>query len=240
MLPFCRRLTAATCLHLASHPDTPTRQHSFHDTVSPLTPSITSPGIHFLSGTRPKSPLLLPDSWIPSVLSHIRQTFSCHYFLRPHPSQQVQPFLLHPLIPACLLPDPADAPPLLPFRAALSTALHILSLLLHPSRRLTGLLQPACGVLLSSPASDSSPDSFPCLSTYSCPQDDLPKPVQFITICSTHSHSFRTYYCLVDVLLILVRLITMRAIHSHPVPAHQLAHYYCLTIPDPFSTGNLI
>jgi len=65
--------------------------------------------------------------------------FSPDYFLRPHPSQHLQPFLLHPLMPAHLLPYPADVPPLLPSRAALCSALYILSRLLHASSRLAGL-----------------------------------------------------------------------------------------------------
>jgi len=55
-----------------------------------------------------------------------------------------------------------------------------------------GLLRSARGLPLSSPASHSPPDSFLCLSTYSYLLDDLPKPGQFITICPTHSHAFRT------------------------------------------------
>jgi len=42
MLPFCGRLVAATCLLPASLLDTPARQLSFHDTLSPLNPSLTS------------------------------------------------------------------------------------------------------------------------------------------------------------------------------------------------------
>ena len=92
----------------------------------------------------------------------------------------------------------------------------------------------------SSPASHSPQDSFPYLSTYSYPLDYVPKPAQFITICPTHCHAFRPYNCSLGALLILARLITIRAIHSHAFPAHRLAHYYCLTIPDPFTTRNLI
>ena len=103
MLPFCGHLAAATSLLLCSRPDTPTRQLSFHDTLSPLTPSLTSPGIHFSSRTSPTSPPLLPHSQIPAVFLPIRWTISRHYFLRPHPSQYVQPFILHPLILAPLL-----------------------------------------------------------------------------------------------------------------------------------------
>ena len=92
-----------------------------------------------------------------------------------------------------------------------------------PSRAPTvfpGLLQSACVLPPFSPGSNSPPDSFPCLSTYSGPLDDLPKPAQFITICLTHSHAFRTYNCRLDSLLILARLITIRALHSHAFPAH--------------------
>ena len=162
------------------------------------------------------------------MLSRIRWTFSPHYFL------------LHPLIPAPLLPYSVNIPPLLPFRVALSSALHILSCLLHGSRHLSSLLQSSRGLPPSSLTSYSPPDSFQCLSTYSCPLDDLPKPGQFVTICLTHSHVFRTYNCPLDVLLIHAQLITIRAIHCHAFPAHRLAHYYFLTIPDPFSTRNLI
>ena len=102
------------------------------------------------------------------------------------------------------------------------------------------LLQSARGLPPSSPASNSPPDSFQCLSTYSCPLDDLPKPALFITICPTHSHAFRTYNCPLDALLILAQRITIRAIHSHSFPAHRLAHHYCLTIPDPFGMRNFI
>jgi len=153
MLPFCGCLAASTSLLPASPPDTPARHLSFHDTLSPLTPSLTSPSIDFSSGTPPTLPPLLPHSWIPSVPSRIRRMFSRHYFLRPNPFQHVQPFLLHRLIRARLLPYPRDVRRLLLFRAALSSALHILSRLLHASRRLPGLLKSACGLPPSSPAS---------------------------------------------------------------------------------------
>jgi len=196
--------------------------------------------MHFSSGTPPRSPLLLQHTRIPSVLSDIPRTFSRHYFLRGHPSQPIQPFLFHPLIPGGLLPYPAEVPPPLPFRAALSSALHILSRLLHASRHLPHPLQSTRGLPPSSLASNSPPDSFQWMSTYSCPLDNLPKPAEFITIGTTHSLAFRNDNCQLHALRIVAGVITIRAIHSHAFPAHGLPHYYCLTIPDPFSTGNLI
>ena len=183
-------------------------------------------------------------------------------------SVDVFPSLLPP--PSCLRirsalpPPPSDPSPSSPISGGRppSLALSCGSLLCFPhpilstpclsppSRPLTvrlwgptifpDLLQSARGLPLSSPASHSPLDSFLCLSTYSCPLDDLPKPAQFIIICPTHSHAFRTYNCPLDALLILARLITICTIHSHAFPAHRLAHYYCLTISDHFSTRNLI
>jgi len=145
--------------------------------------------MHFSSRTPPILHALLPYSGIHSVLSRIRWMFSRPYALRPHLSPHVQPFLLHSLIPAHLLPYLVEIPPLFPFRAAFFSALHILSCLVDGSRRLPGLLQSAGRLLPSSSASNSAPGSFPCLSTYSCLIDDLPKPAQLIIICLKYSHA---------------------------------------------------
>jgi len=139
-----------------------------------LNPFLTRNSSNITSGSPPP-----PDSL--RLLAYPADVFQSSFF-HPISSQRPQPFLL-PLIPPCILPYPADVPhPLaLSLGSFLSSPHPILfAPLLSPST--PGLLLSARGLPPSSLASNSPPDTFPCLFTHNCPLDYLTKPAQFITI----------------------------------------------------------
>ena len=120
-----------------------------------------------------------PDSL--RLLAYQAEVFQSSFF-HPISSQLPQPLLL-PLILPSILPYPADVPhPVALSLGSILSSPHpiLFAPLLSPS--VPGLLLSARRLPPSSLASNSPPDTFPCLFTHNCPVDYLSKPAQFITI----------------------------------------------------------
>ena len=137
----------------------------------------------FSPETPPTSPVFPPHRRIPSVFSHIWPRFFSHHSFHPFSSKGPQPWLLHPLIRPCILPYPADIPhPLALLVGSFLSSPHPILFAPFLSPSAPGLVLFAPRLPPSSLASNSPPDTFPCLLTNNCTLDYLTKPAQFITI----------------------------------------------------------
>jgi len=146
-------------------------------------------------------------------------------FFHPISPQPPQPLLLNPLIPPCSLPYPADIPHpcALSLGSFLSSPHPIWLALFHwPSS--PGLLLSPRGLPPSSLASNSPPDTLPCLLTHNWLLDYLTKPAQFITMPDTLPY-YRMYNWPHDHLPMLAWLITIHPVRSHPFLAHRPGPY---------------
>ena len=104
-------------------------------------------------------------------------------FFCPISSQHPHPLLLHPLIPPCILPYLVDIPHLLGLSlGAFLSSPHLILFVRFLSPSAPGLLLSARGLPISSLASNSPRDTFPCLFTHNCLLDYLTKPARFISI----------------------------------------------------------
>ena len=145
---------------------------------------------------------------------------SRHYFPPPHPSQYVQPFILHPLIPAALLPYLVDIAPLLPFSCCslLSSP--------HPISSTTCLSPPTRPLTVRTRA----PTVFP---SFSQPPRLIPVPVnlqlparRLTQTCAVYNHLPDTFPCLPNLQLPATCLTHTHAAYNHPQNS-----FSCLSCP---------